>query len=563
MYRKAKWMLLLTLLCLLLAGAALADDAPGLTITRGDGAAFSSSDHPVDGVELLKRGEVYYVMLPAGWDRADLRVLYTAADPYTVDVAKQKGLPLPSGEPTNVFALGDELKVRRANGRILCTLRVMQGSLPSMFVKTRDHSLAAIHSSKEVREPASLFMQDQKGITVYAGELDELRTRGNATFEYPKKPYQIKLAKKTALLGSGEAKTWILLADYLDFTLLRNRLTLDVARYIGMRYAVWSESVDLYIDGEYKGVYLLTDKVQIGKNRVDVFDQEDPMSVLCDQPLESYPKFKETLRPGVDIAGYELPAVPKDITGGYLLEVDKAYRVRTMNDCYVFTPRGMGFLIDEPNVASREQVLYIEDKINAFDRAIRTRDGVDPQTDQHYTELFDLDSLVLKFLLEDMSMNYDAKAGSQYFYKDRDSEDPLIYAGPGWDYDLTYANCLNNSPYEPFLTNMTLDWPWWTYLYKQPDFKARADELLKERMLPALEILTGQREPEAGVALRSLKDYDSEIAASSAMNFVRWRPGGIKGNNKRMGSSHKEGMDMLQLFLERRIVGMTRIFFGE
>lgn len=553
--------LILTLLALTLGGA-LAENVTGLTFVSENGASFTQDGRNVDRVELIKRGETYYLFLPKGWDRAKLCACYDFEGMLTADAGKEKGIPVPNGAPTAAFASSDEVKIRRESGKLLCNIKLMQGSLPAIFLQTQNNSLSNIHKDKENREPASLVMTAANGQPVHAGLVTELKARGNNTFNHVKKPYQFKLYKKADLLGSGKAKTYVLLADYLDYTLLRNRVTLDVARYIGLRYSVASQSVDLFIDGEYKGVYLLTDKVEIGESRINIYDQEDAMEALCDQPLDSYPVFREKLEAKGGYGGYELPKVPDDITGGYLLEIDKAYRVQSFEKCRVFTPQGMGILIEEPDQASREQVTYLKDILYAFNRAIRQKDGVDTVTGKRYTELFDLDSLVLKFLLEEMSMNYDAKAGSQYFYKDRDSVDPLIYAGPSWDYDLAYANCLYTSPYEPYLTKMTLDWPWWTYLYKQENFKARAQELVEKRMIPALEILVGKREAEAGDPLRSMEAYEQEIGESSKMNFVRWKPGTIKGNNKRMGSGHKEGLELMTVFLTKRIVGLSRTFLG-
>lgn len=515
-------------------------------------------------VNVFTKGSKNYLFLPGCWDSQQVFVHLKGRVPQSLTVMppEVEAQPLVNHAATNGFVPGSTSTIRLVNERSLMKVDVLQGGkIPCLFIQTENGTLKNIHSSRETRETGQMVMLSAEGSVLYNGGLKEIKARGNTTFGYLKKPYQIKLENKEALLGTGKAKTWILLADYMDISLLRNRITLDMARYVGMRYAVAAQSVDLFIDGQYLGVYLLTEKVQVDPSRVAIHDVEAEMEFLNPKPLTEYATFEETFADGSRVGGYLLDQAPSDITGGYLLEIDKAYRIRKFNKSFVFTAYGMGILVDTPAVVDKSQILYLSELINAFDRAIRQSDGIDPVTQWHYADIFDEDSLALKFLLEEVSQNYDAKAGSQYFYKDRSAVDPKIYAGPGWDYDLAYGNILKAGPLKGYLTEPNAQYVWYTAVYRgQPAFRQKVLQLYLERFRPALEILCGEREAPATGVLRSLKSYKEEIGPSAQMNFARWNAFSIKGYNKRMGRTFDRATNSLEKFLEGRIKGLDEVF---
>ena len=125
---------------------------------------------------------------------------------------------------------------------------------------------------------ASMALVDEQGVVNHTEKITNLRGRGNWTWNWPKKPYQIKLENRVDLLDTGDdsnrSRTWVLLAECLDSTLLHNRITADLARELGLN-AMDSEFVDLYYDGDYRGTYLLSEKVEVGEGRIDVLDYED------------------------------------------------------------------------------------------------------------------------------------------------------------------------------------------------------------------------------------------------------------------------------------------------
>lgn len=111
---------------------------------------------------------------------------------------------------------------------------------------------------------------------IYDGALTQIKARGSSTFKYyPKKSYQIKLDKKTKLIsGTEKGRTWVLLAGYTDAVKLSDQMWKEVGVAVNAPYTARAEHVDLYFDGEYRGIYVLSEKNQINGNRIDITDME-------------------------------------------------------------------------------------------------------------------------------------------------------------------------------------------------------------------------------------------------------------------------------------------------
>ena len=165
------------------------------------------------------------------------------------------------------------------------TLYIMQGTgLPTIYLTSDDNlqNRNWVDLSKKNEATGHMKLVQPDGAATYDGSLTQIKPRGNSTFTYsPKKSYQIKLSDKTDLLGNGEKnKTWVLLAYYGDATLMHDKLFKDLASALGMPYVVSCDWVNLYYDGEYRGVYLLGEKNSLGGTGVDITDMEDVYSEL-------------------------------------------------------------------------------------------------------------------------------------------------------------------------------------------------------------------------------------------------------------------------------------------
>ena len=150
-----------------------------------------------------------------------------------------------------------------------------KADVASVYITSEDpvnHGRAWIENSKEHKTSGTIKMIREDGDIIYDGKLKQIKGRGNSTWGDPKKPYQIKLDQDTDLCETGledEAnKTWVLLSGYKDRTLMRNQLTFAIAREMGLDYTPHCRQVDLYYDGEYRGLYLLCEKTEDRKSVV-------------------------------------------------------------------------------------------------------------------------------------------------------------------------------------------------------------------------------------------------------------------------------------------------------
>ena len=168
-----------------------------------------------------------------------------------------------------------------------------------------------------------------------------------------------------------------------------------------------------------------------------------------------------------------------------------------------------------------------------------------------------MDSLVLKYMINEFSQNYDGNLSSEFFYKPADSESTVAFAGPVWDMDNTYAAYARDyneeqimSPKGLFIAGASRSRYWWPNLYRHEDFRQRVRELWP-RFAAAVRILLGQTEVHE-TALRSLAAYEAEIAESAEMNFARYPM--LKGNwsQAKTGASPEENWSFLREFIEKR-----------
>ena len=225
----------------------------------------------------------------------------------------------------------------------------------------------------------------------------EIRGRGNNSWSYPKKSYKLKLSVKSKILGLGDGKekVWVLLANQCDQSLQRNHVSFEYARAIGgIAWEPASTSVEVYLNGEYQGVYLLAEDIRISKNRVDI--SEDNID---------------------------------EIDKGYLLELSNyasgeiAYAA---NRTYMIHSD-----LSEDKDIRQQQRKFISNYVDNAYAALS--EGSYEAADEY----IDIDSLVATYLVEELVKNLDSQWDSFYIYKDTGSK---LYFGPIWDFDLSLGN---------------------------------------------------------------------------------------------------------------------------
>jgi len=195
-----------------------------------------------------------------------------------------------------------------------------------MYITTNDGTDVL---SKEDYQPCYLSLNARGSFSNYSGDA-EIRGRGNSTWLwYDKKPYRIKLNAKHKLLGMGKAKNWVLLANYRDVTDMMNTFVFEAAAKLGMPYTNHTRYVELFLNGDYKGVYQLTEQVQQGSNRVEVDDAD---GILLSLDLDDGPELSPTATDNFTSSVFSLPACvkyPKDeaLTTAKLDSVKHAFAI--------------------------------------------------------------------------------------------------------------------------------------------------------------------------------------------------------------------------------------------
>ena len=462
--------------------------------------------------------------LPGSWDPTAVTLELTGSERILIGKEKRE---IAAGVPTDVTdLLGTKCELRDGKGNSAGNLTILQGSaVPSLFIEVDAEKLKAIGRDKNrtITEGRVVYAEAD-GTVAYDGGLTQMKCRGNNTFRYVKKPYQIKLSGKASLSGMGAARTWVLLADWTDISLLRNRIVLDMSREIGLRNAVGCVHADVWINGLYNGLYLMTEKIQIGKERIPVTDLEKATEKVNEEPLN--PGKIVTEKGGEFPLFRSYPAIrdPEDITGGYIATIEKYPRMRDYVIAGFRTEQDLSIQIREPTYPSRAQTEYLARRITETQESLIAEDGVHPATGKRYEEYLDTTSFAQRFLIEEWCRNYDYIGGSQFIYKDSDLTDPLIYAGPSWDYDLSFGNMKDRglSPRGRHVTQSRQPRNIWWLLSRHESFMKQAGEIWRQTFRPAAAVLLGETEGNPGGFLKSLDEYRAEIEASAAMNFARW-----------------------------------------
>ncbi len=412
-----------------------------------------------------------------------------------------------------------------ANGNEIYTYQIdgeeytfyFANSLPSIYVSC-SLNLEYILGKQRKEDGRVLFcITDKNGNVEYKNDAEaygDFKVRGNTTTDYKKQPFQMKFSKKQDLFGMGNAKSWVLLANYLDQSNIRNSVMYKIGELLGMDTCAF-KSVDLYINGEYYGIYLLCEKVQIQPNRVNIYELEKDNELL-NPSLRGYTAKVTTgaLINETVITEYQYVKDvinPPDISGGYLIELDNNYYKD--EKCYFKTSNGNAYVIKSPEYASKEQVEYIARVFAEMEEAIYSPTGKNSRG-LHYSQYADIDSLVYAYIMAELGRNWDAGSSSMYFYKDRDMDGKFtkVVKGPLWDCDNTLGNMLKNNAdsAEGFWAKSR---SFWSALTKHDYFNYKVTEAFSA-LYPTLIEMT----LEGGFISEQVK----EIGSSIVMERARW-----------------------------------------
>lgn len=326
-----------------------------------------------------------------------------------------------------------------ADGEPLETLNVYRSeNLDALFLQS-EFSVEKIGTTNGDEFDAFFSLCKENLKPIENEELEYIKAYANDFPNTEKKSYEIKLKVAKELAGSVNSLEWVLLANPHDDTLLKNQMVYDFVReHMGIN-SPKGEYVDLYFNGEYLGNYYLCNKPQLDSGALALKDS-DPLKVKENKGTDLKDILFE-LSDDKSAYGVTNLDAPEDITGGFVVEVTSEDDL-TLTDAWFKTKKGTVGKILAPKYATLRQVKYIQSSFNELEDAIMSPDGINPDTGWSIGDYLDIDSYTKQCFIDLLFANSDRKLTKVLFYKDSDSVDTKLYAGPIWNYDMSALDCL-------------------------------------------------------------------------------------------------------------------------
>lgn len=335
-----------------------------------------------------------------------------------------------------------------------------------------------------------------------------IRGRGNSTWEeFEKKPFNIKFEEKQNLFGMGEDKNWVLLSNALDYTLMRNELAFELGKILELDYTSQCQWVHVFYNEEYQGLYLLCEKMETGRNRVDI--------EYAYEPDEADVSFFVEL--GGQSEGFSLDLVENVENNWYEVFA-----------CVIRYPK--------EEVLTQEQYGFINAYMQSVNRAILTGNW------EELTELVDIQSFADWYLVNEIMLNGDL-GWSMFAYKPKGDK---LFLGPVWDFDQSAGDSTTGgADYETWYPASTASNSWFDTLLEMEEFREILAERLQSKLPEVRQLLALEREK----AVIYKQDIDA--------NFERWPVIGTTGWRIREEISdletYEENVEFLFDWLEHRI----------
>ena len=382
------------------------------------------------------------------------------------------------------------------------------GTLPVMFIQTETPV-----DSKEEYVKGTCYI-DPMGIEGCdsLGSAEEpvalkIKGHGNWTWtSFSKKPYRLKFDEKEKPLGMKKNRHFVLMAcadDNLGF--LRNAVGFELSRQLQLAYTPQMEPVEVVLNGNYIGLYMLADKIRVAKKRVNIEEQAD---------METH---------------------PDSITGGWLIEIDNYSEEGQVVFREGNTSEYLMFSMHSPEVLSTEQRSYITTLLKNTDKAIYASD----KSSTEWEKYIDMDSLARFYIVQEVMDNGESFHGSCYIHKHRGNDTKLIF-GPVWDFGNAFQRGFDN-----FIDVSQFHQFWIGEIARYPRFQ--------EQVVKLWQPFLADRYPNV---LKFVDSFIEKIAAASRCDARRWSQYGY-------GTSDIEGRKNDFLYRMKEKVAFLREHWGE
>ena len=398
--------------------------------------------------------EKCFVFLPSYADLNRTEVQLYASQNYRLG-----GVQLTQGMNCGIFSPDTDYELTGEGFTPKILQFVQSANVATMYINTFSGKMERIQADKSYKERATITVYTANGHMDYQG-YDSIRGRGNSTWNYDKKPYNIYLRQSASLLEMDKAMEWVLIANANDNTNLRNKLIYDFANHISPHpgWVPENEYVDLFLNGEYAGLYL-----------------------LCERKENAAYKFKEKKEECITIC-----------LNNYITKLDDPDTALRLDD-------GIYAEIVAPSLSSAAGYTRLEAYLHELMKALPADNWID---------YIDLDSFARKYLIEEIFTNTDGGEASQYYYWDQSTN--KIYAGPCWDYDLTLGDTTWVDWISPYCLMMQSA-QWFKDLWTHDGFAEYVEKLYYSECLPLLNQLT-----------EDFPAITRNMEKATAANYIRW-----------------------------------------
>lgn len=281
------------------------------------------------------------------------------------------------------------------------TLQILRSeNLPSIFIEIENQDrVLNVNRQTDKRnfETGSMKLIDESGKLIHQGRVEKFKVRGNLTAVFGKKPFTFTLKNPAELLGMESAVKWNLLANATDGTYIRNKMIRDLANECIDTYEPQGELVEVYLNGAFQGLYLLTEAVEIAPNRIEI-----------------------------------------DPNKNWFIEMELEFRTRE-DPTRMITDRGQSFIIHSDQIVTEQEREVLLGRLNDVESALYGENGISEISGKPLEELIDLESFAKAWLVEELTGDHDTGIASQFAYTLKE-EGSLLYAGPTWDFDGIMGN---------------------------------------------------------------------------------------------------------------------------
>jgi len=404
-----------------------------------------------------------YVFLPSHTDLEQVTINVQSKEDIFIN-----GIKLYDGISCSNFEIGKEYLFLINNRRKMTLQFYQSANVATLYIDTATGNMERIHNDKNYEQPSSLLLIATDGNTEHLDTNCYLQGRGNSTWNMDKKPYALTLSSSVSLLGMNPSSSWILLANAMDETNLRNKIVYDLALRASPVWVPSCEYVDVYLNGSYNGLYLLTERIETDSAHLNI----------------------------------------NTTSGDFLCKTDLWGRKDDLRNPFGTTHASRMIEITRPKKLTVENNNRIQYLVNQMEQDILS---CNPSNN---IPNLDLDSWVFKYLIDEISANGDADLVSSYFYYTNNT----FFAGPIWDYDSTLgARFRNENPCAFTAKNYSkappYSSPYYDSLYDNYFFYNRLTEMYIDTFLPLLtQLLNGD-----------IKDLADEISSASQINNLRWK----------------------------------------